>query len=116
MDKNPETVTKIKPFINEYKKEGIKFHQKKMIRKKLRRKSFRNKIQQQQQNKKKTMEDHGKKQIKAIEDHGKQLVESNAQVKKDFNVDIDRIPLEEQKKYLMSLLKKGLLNFRIQKK
>ena len=41
------------------------------------------------------MEDHGKKQIKAIEDHGKQLVESNAQVKKDFNVDIDRIPLEE---------------------
>ena len=40
MDKNPETVTKIKPFINEYKKEGIKFHQKKMIRKKLRKKKL----------------------------------------------------------------------------
>ena len=62
------------------------------------------------------MEDQGKKQIKAIEDHGKQLVESNALLKKDFNVDIDRIPFEEQKKYLMSSLKKGLLNFRIQKK
>ena len=41
------------------------------------------------------MEDQGKKQIKAIEDHGKQLVESNALLKKDFNVDIDRIPFEE---------------------
>ena len=40
MDKNPETVTKIKPFINEYKKEGIKFHQKKMIREKLRKKKL----------------------------------------------------------------------------
>ena len=45
----------------------------------------------------KTIEDQGKKQIKAIQRHGKQLVESNKIVKKYFNIDRDRVPLEEQK-------------------
>ena len=63
----------------------------------------------------KTIENQGKKQIKAIQDHGKQLVESNELIKKDFNIDRDIIPHEEQKKYLMNLLKKDLLNFRIKK-
>ena len=42
----------------------------------------------------KTIEDQVEKEVKAIEDHGKQ---SNALVKKDFNIDRDSIPLEEQK-------------------
>ena len=33
--KNPEIITKIEPFINKYKWEGINFHQKKMIGKNL---------------------------------------------------------------------------------
>ena len=45
----------------------------------------------------KTNEDHGKKQIKAIEDHVNQLVASKELVKKDFNIDSDGIPHEEQK-------------------
>ena len=61
----------------------------------------------------KTIKDQGNKQIKAIEDHGKQLVESNAYVKKNFNIDRNSTSLEEQKKYLMKLLMKDLLNFRI---
>ena len=48
----------------------------------------------------KTIEDQGKKQIKAVEDHEKQLVESNKVIKRDFNIDRDSIPLEEQKKYI----------------
>ena len=47
-----------------------------------------------------------------IEDDEKQLVESNEIVKKDFNIDIDSVSLEEQKKYLMNLLKKNLMNFK----
>ena len=43
---------------------------------------------------KQTIEDQGKKQIKATEYHGKQLVESN---KKGFNINRDSIPLEEKK-------------------
>ena len=59
----------------------------------------------------KTIEDQGKKQIKAVEEHGKQLVESNELIKKDFNIDKDSRLLEEQnKKYLMNLLMKDLLN------
>ena len=46
----------------------------------------------------KTMKDQGEKQIKAVEDHGKQLVESNEIVKREFNIDRDSVPLEEQKK------------------
>ena len=47
-----------------------------------------------------------------IEDDEKQLVKSNEIVKKDFNIDIDSVSLEEQKKYLMNLLKKNLMNFK----
>ena len=46
----------------------------------------------------KTVKDKGKKQIKSIEDHRKQLVQSNAFVIKDVNIDIYSIILEEQKK------------------
>ena len=38
---------------------------------------------------------------------------SNEVIKKGFKNDRDSIPLEEQKKYLINLLKKGLLNFGI---
>ena len=57
----------------------------------------------------KTIEDQGEKHIKATGEHGKQLVESNEIVKKDFNIDRDSTPLEEQKKNLMNLLKKNLI-------
>ena len=40
------------------------------------------------------------------------MVESNEPIKKDFNIDRDNIPLEEQNKYLMNWLKKNILNFR----
>ena len=50
----------------------------------------------------KTIKDQGEKQIKA-------LVEYGNLIKKDFNIDKDSIPQEEQKKYLMNLLKKDLL-------
>ena len=39
-----------------------------------------------------------KKKIRTLEEHEKQLVESNELIKKDFNIDKDSIPLEEQKK------------------
>ena len=61
----------------------------------------------------KTIEDQGEKHIKAIEDHGKQLVAFNEPTEKDFNINKDSIPLEKQKIYLINLLKKNLLNFRI---
>ena len=64
----------------------------------------------------KTIEDQGKNQIKAIEDHGKQLSESYKVIKKGFNIDRDSISLDEQKRYLIKLLKKNLMNLRIQKK
>ena len=47
----------------------------------------------------KKIEYQGKKLIKAIDDHGKQLVESDEVIKKDFHIDRDSIPYEEQKKY-----------------
>ena len=62
------------------------------------------------------IEDRGKKQIKAIGDHGKQMVESNTLVKENFNIDRDSIPLEEKKKLMNLLLKKGLLTFGSYKK
>ena len=46
---------------------------------------------------KQTIEDQGKKQIKATEYHWKQLVESNELIKKGFNINRDSIPLEEKK-------------------
>ena len=61
----------------------------------------------------KTIEDQDKKQMKGIEDHEKKFVESNELNKKDFNIDRDSILHEEQNKYLINLLQKDLLNFRI---
>ena len=60
----------------------------------------------------KTIEDQGgEKQIKALEEHRKKpLVEFNKLIKNDFIIAKDSIPLEEQKKYLMNLFIKDLLN------
>ena len=44
------------------------------------------------------------------------MVESNEIAKKDFNIERDSVPLEEQKKYLINLLKRKLVNFRNWKK
>ena len=52
-----------------------------------------------------------KKQIKAIEDHVKQLVEFNKLIKKDLNIDIDSIPLEEEKITFNELLKERSSEF-----
>ena len=41
-----------------------------------------------------TIEDQGRKKIKAVEDHWKQLVESNEIAKKEVNIDRDSVPLE----------------------
>ena len=51
----------------------------------------------------KTIEDQEKKQIKGIEDHGK-LVEPNELIAKNFNIDSDRIPNEEQRKIFNGLI------------
>ena len=59
----------------------------------------------------KKIEDQGEKQIKAIEDHEKQVVESNKLVKKDFNIDRDSIPFEEQKKIVNELVEKKSYKF-----
>ena len=60
-----------------------------------------------------TIEDQGRKKIKAVEDHWKQLVESNEIAKKGVSIDRDSVPLEQQKKNLINFLKKNLINFRI---
>ena len=52
----------------------------------------------------KMIEDQGKKQIKAVEVHLKQLVESNKVIKKNFNINRDSTPLEEQKKIFNELI------------
>ena len=54
-----------------------------------------------------------KNQIKAIDDHGKQLAESNELIKMAFNIGRDSKKLEEQKKYLINLLKKDLVKLGI---
>ena len=54
-----------------------------------------------------------KKQIKVMEDNGKQLVKSDEPIKKDFNIGRESLRLEEQKQYLMNLLKKCLLNLKV---
>ena len=41
------------------------------------------------------------------------MTESNVLIKKDFFIDRDSIPSDEQKKYLIELLKKNIMNFRI---
>ena len=57
------------------------------------------------------IEDQGKKQIKATEDHEKQLVESNELIKKDFNIDRDSVPHEEQKKIFNELIRERSSEF-----
>ena len=64
----------------------------------------------------KTIKDKEETQIKTRDEHGKQLPESNELIKKDFNIDNDSLPLEEQKKYLMNLSMKDLLNYEFRKK
>ena len=64
----------------------------------------------------KTIEYQEEKQIEVLEEQRKQLVESNELIKNDFSINKDNIPLEEQKKYLMNLLMKDLLNLWIQEK
>ena len=54
--------------------------------------------------------------MKTMEDHGKQLVEYNEVAKRGFSINRDSTPNEEQKKYLMILLWKRLLNLEIYKK
>ena len=61
----------------------------------------------------KAIEDQSKKQIKGIGDPGKQLVKSNELIKKDFNIDRDGIPLEEQKKIFNELFEERSSNLRI---
>ena len=48
-----------------------------------------------------------------MEDNGKQLVKSDELIKKDFNIGRESLGLEEQKQYLMNLLKKCLLNLKV---
>ena len=52
----------------------------------------------------KTIKDQGEKQTKAVGKNGKQLVESNELIKKDFNIDKDSVPLEEQKEMFNELV------------
>ena len=51
----------------------------------------------------KMIDDQGKKIIKALAEHGKQLVEPNDLVKKEFNIDRDSIPFDEQRKLFNKL-------------
>ena len=52
----------------------------------------------------KMIEDQGKKQIKAVEVYLKQLVESSKVIKKNFNINRDSTPPEEQKKIFNELI------------
>ena len=45
-----------------------------------------------------------KNKSNATEEHGKQFVEPNEIAKKDFNIDTDNIPLEEQKEIFTELV------------
>ena len=47
-------------------------------------------------NKPQTIENKCEKQIKAIENPGKKLVESKELIQKNFDIDRDSIPLEEE--------------------
>ena len=57
----------------------------------------------------KTIEDLGKKQIKAIEMHVKPLIESNELIKNNFNIDRDSTSFKEPRKVII-FFKKGLLD------
>ena len=63
----------------------------------------------------KTIKDQEEKQTKAVRKNGKQLVESNELIKKDFNIDKDSVPLEEQKEMFNELVNERsseFVNFR----
>ena len=59
----------------------------------------------------KTIQNQGEKQIKATEGHGKQLVESNELIKKNFNINKDSIPLEEQRNTFNELVEERSSEF-----
>ena len=59
----------------------------------------------------KTIQSQGEKQIKATEGHGKQLVESNELIKKNFNINKDSIPLEEQRNMFNELVEERSSEF-----
>ena len=58
-----------------------------------------------------TIEDQGKKEIKALKEHEKQLVESNRLVKNDFNTDRDSIPFDGQRKVFNGLVEEKSSEF-----
>ena len=60
----------------------------------------------------KTIDDQDKKQIKALQEHWKQLAESNELVKKDFNIDRDSKPFDEQRKIFNELIEERFFKFR----
>ena len=62
----------------------------------------------------KTIEDQGNKQVKAIDDYGKNWLNLMNFLRRILIL-TDSIPFEEQKRYLMNLLKKGRLNLRVYK-
>ena len=59
----------------------------------------------------KTIQSQVEKQIKATEGHGKQLVESNELIKKNFNINKDSIPLEEQRNMFNELVEERSSEF-----
>ena len=59
----------------------------------------------------KAIEIQGKKQIKAIKNHGKLLVESDEPFKKDFNINRDSVPFEEQNKIFNELVEETFSEF-----
>ena len=57
-------------------------------------------------------EDQGKKQTKALKEQAKQFVESNELAKKDFNINTDSIPFDEQKKIFNELIEERSSEFK----
>ena len=57
-------------------------------------------------------EDQGKKQTKALKEQVKQFVESNELVKKDFNINRDSIPFDEQRKIFNELTEERSSEFK----
>ena len=57
-------------------------------------------------------EDQGKKQTKALKEQVKQFVESNELVKKDFNINRDSIPFDEQKEMFNELIEERSSEFK----
>ena len=57
-------------------------------------------------------EDQVKKQTKALKEQVKQFVESNELVKKDFNINRDSIPFDEQRKIFNELIEERYSEFK----